>query len=203
MTKFMSASFAMILLGSLTATAAPLMYVPTGEANDLVIIDLQSDAIVGRIDELENAHGLAASPKSDYLVAGSMQQKDSAAPRQANKPGAVSEAEHAAHHASSSDSPAPAGPSYVSIIHPKQGHVMRRVEVRGLTHHTAVSSDGKHAVAVHSGAGGISVIDLDRMAVVKTVQIGWSWRSFSPATSSKPSSCRVGSHWGCSPASRG
>ncbi len=178
MTTFMSSSFAVvILLGSLTTTAAPLMFVPTGEANDVVIIDLKTDSIVGRIDELENAHGLAASPNSDYLVAGSMQQIDSAAPRQAVKPAAVSEAEHAAHHASGADSSSPASPSYLAIIHPKHGHVMRRVEVRGLTHHTAVSPDGKHAVAVHSGAGGISVIDLDHMTVLKTVQTG-EWPNY-------------------------
>lgn len=157
--------------------AEPQMYIPMGEANDLVIINLNSDKIVGRIPELENSHGLATSPNSEYLVAGSMQPAGASKNKKADKPKAVSEAEHAAHHAGGSltgglQKTQVAGPSYVSIVHPKHGHVMRRVEVRGLTHHTTVSPNGKIAIAVHSGAGGISVINLDRMEVVKTLQTG-------------------------------
>jgi len=156
------------------ACADMQMYVPTGGANDLVIIDLKTDKVIGRIPELENAHGLAASPKSDYLVAGSMQVVGTGAPSGAAKPSAVSEAEHAAHHAAGSTESAVSSPSYVSIVHPEHGHVMRRIAVRGLTHHTAVSPDGKFAIAVHSGAGGISIIDLASMSVVKEVQTGRS-----------------------------
>lgn len=156
---------------SLAATASPLMYVPTGNANDLVIIDLETDKIVGRIDELENAHGLSSSPNSDYLVAGSMKPLDSDSSPNPDKPDAVSDAEHAAHHAGG-DSVSSTSESYLSIVLPKHGHVMRRVAVHGLTHHTAVSPDGKYAVAVHSGSGGISIVDLNKMEVVKTVQTG-------------------------------
>lgn len=78
------------------------MYVPTGEASDLVIIDLNTDKVKGRIPELENAHGLAASPNSDYLVAGSMQALGTGKSNAAEKPSAVSDAEHAAHHAAGS-----------------------------------------------------------------------------------------------------
>lgn len=154
------------------ANAASLMYVPTGETNELVIIDVDSDTIVGRIDELENAHGLSTSTNTEYLVAGSM--KIIEPDKNAAKPKAMSEEEHESHHAGGSAEKGKManGPSYVSIVHPKHGHVMRRIAVRGLTHHTAVSPDGKLAIAVHSGAGGISVIDLDRSEVVKTVQTG-------------------------------
>jgi len=156
------------LLSPLIVSAQPLMYVPTGEANDILIIDLSEDRIVGHIDELENAHGLSSSPASDYLVAGSMQagEVEKSSP---SKPAALSEAEHRAHHA---DAHGQNSPSFVSIVHIKHGHVMRRVPVRALTHHTAVSPDGRYAVAVHSGAGGISIIDLDKMAVIKTVDTG-------------------------------
>ena len=148
------------------------MYVPTGVANDLVIIDLNTDQIVGRIPELENAHGLAASPNSDYLVAGSMQLVPTGAAKGAAKPSAVSEADHAAHHAAGSKESAVASPSHVSIVHPEHGHVMRRIAVRGITHHTAVAPNGKFAVAVHSGAGGISVIDMTAMSVAQEVPTG-------------------------------
>ncbi|MDT8384145.1 MAG: beta-propeller fold lactonase family protein [Gammaproteobacteria bacterium] len=165
---------AFALFNPFVANAELQMYVPTGTANDLVIIDLNTDKVTGRIPELENAHGLAASPNSDYLVAGSMQPIGTGVVSGATKPSAVSEAEHAAHHAAGSPESGTTTPSYVSIVHPEHGHVMRRVAVRGITHHTAVSPDGVVAIAVHSGAGGISVIDLVSMSVVKEVQTGRS-----------------------------
>jgi len=157
-----------------SANAAPLMYVPTGDSNELVIIDVVTDKIVNRIDELENAHGLSSSTNTEYLVAGSMKIIGPEKSNSASKPAAVSKQEHESHHAggSAEKDKIKDGPSYVSIVHPKHGHVMRRIAVRGLTHHTAVSPDGKLAIAVHSGAGGISVIDLDRSEVIKAVQTG-------------------------------
>ncbi|ALP53772.1 hypothetical protein Tel_11870 [Candidatus Tenderia electrophaga] len=160
------------LLFPAVTNAALQMYVPTGEANDLAIIDLKTDKVIGRVTELENAHGLAASPNSDYLVAGSMQPVGADAATGAVKPAAVSEAEHAGHHAAGSQESSANTPSYVSMVHPEHGRVLRRVAVRGLTHHMAVSPDGKYAIAVHSGVGGISVIDLASMSVVKEVQTG-------------------------------
>lgn len=153
-------------------SAQPLMYVPSGEANDIIIIDLSTDQISGRINELENAHGLSSSPNSDYLVAGSMQQAVSGEQSSATKPGTITDAEHKAHHAG--DAVDMTTSSFVSIVHPEHGHVMRRISVRGLTHHTSVSPDGKTAIAVHSGAGGISVIDLDKFQVTETLQTGGS-----------------------------
>lgn len=170
--------FIALLLLSPMVMAGPLLYVPTGNANNIVIIDLETDNIVGRIDELENAHGLASSPNSEYLVAGSMKPQESGNSTGVERPTAVSEAEHEAHHAGGNgDNSSSGSESYLSIVHPKHGHVMRRVAVRGLTHHTAVSPDGKDAVAVHSGAGGISVVDLDTMTVVQTLDTG-QWPNY-------------------------
>lgn len=163
---------AFALLIPFVVNAELQMYVPTGTANDLVIINLGTDKVIGRIPELENAHGLAASPQSDYLVAGSMQPVGTGVASGVAKPSAVSEAEHAAHHTAGSQESTAGTPSYVSIVHPEYGHVMRRIAVRGITHHTAVSPDGKYAIAVHSGAGGISVIDLTSMSVVKETSTG-------------------------------
>lgn len=168
--KILITFFATIIF-SAVATPAPLMYVPTGDANDLVIADLNQDKIVGRIDELENAHGLAASPNTEYLVAGSMQPVDEGGARSMSRPESVTEDEHEAHH-SGGASAGMQSPSFLSIVHPKHGHVMRRIPVHALTHHTAISPDGKYAIAVHSGAGGISIVDLDKNTVLKTVQTG-------------------------------
>jgi len=170
--------FIVISLLSSLAVAGPKMYVPTGNANDIVIIDLETDKIVGRIDELENAHGLSSSPKSEYLVAGSMKPQEHDVPASPDKPAVVSEEEHLAHHTDGdSNNAKPTSESYLAIVHPKHGHVMRRVAVRSLTHHTAVSPNGKIAVAVHSGAGGISVVDLDEMRVVKAIDTG-QWPNY-------------------------
>lgn len=151
------------------AMAEPLMYVPSGESNKIVVIDLATDTVVGAIDELENAHGLSASANGEYLVAGSMQMTGADA-QDSGRPSSVTEEEHQAHHAG--QRPTQAMKSYVSIVDPEDGKVMRRIEVRSLTHHTAVSPNGKTAIAVHSAAGGISVIDLDRMAVTSEIQTG-------------------------------
>jgi YVTN family beta-propeller protein len=154
-------------------SAQPFMYVPRGEANDIVIIDLSTDQISGIIAELENSHGLSSSPNSDYLVAGSMQQSVDGEQGHASKPATVAETEHQAHHASDADiSTEMPTSSFVSVVHPEHGHVMRRISVRGFTHHTAVSPDGKTAIAVHSGAGGISVIDFEKAQVTQTLQTG-------------------------------
>jgi len=170
-----TSSAASMWMSSVTAEPA-LMYVPTGNANDLVIIDLKKDKIVGRIDELENAHGLAAIPNSEYLIAGSMKPVESDENNVIAKPDSVSKDEHAAHHADGTDAEMKRA-SYLSIIDTKHGQVVRRIPVRGLTHHIAVSPDGGYAVAVHSGAGGISVVDLEKMAVVRTVQTG-EWPNY-------------------------
>ena len=172
--------FVALSMVSLELMAGSLMYVPMGNANDIAIIDLNTDSVVARIDELENAHGLSASPNSEYLVAGSMKPMEADMPPNPDKPTAVSEAEHAAHHAGG-ESSSSAKESYLSIVHPKHGHVMRRIAVRGLTHHTSVSPDGKIAVAVHSGNGGISVVNLDSMSVVKTVDTG-QWPNYAVFT---------------------
>ncbi len=165
--------FIVILMLSMKVMAGPLVYIPTGNTNEIIIVDLATDKIIGRIDELENDHGLSSSPNSDYLVAGSMKPLESKGQLGPDKPAAVSEAEHEAHHAGGNgDSVVANSQSYLSIVDPKHGRVMQRVAVRSLTHHTVVSPDGKRAIAVHSGVGGISVIDLDKMVVLKLIDTG-------------------------------
>lgn len=165
-------------------SAKPLMYVPTGAANDIVIIDLSTDEIIGRIPELDNAHALSSSPKSEYLVAGSMTPVEPDKPAQASKPQAVTETEHKEHHAGDvAESGESKVSSFISIVHPQHGHVMRRILVHGLTHHTAVSPDGKTAIAVHPATGDISIIGLEKFEVIKTLKTGElpNYAIFSPS----------------------
>ena len=165
--------FALLCMATGVASATPLMYVPTGQSNEVVVIDLQADRIVERIGGLENAHGLAGNMKSRYLIAGSMQVPGSAG-SSPDRPADVSEAEHEAHHGGAAIERA-AG--YVTIIDRRKGRVVRRIGVRGMTHHTAISPDGEYAIAVHSGAGGISIIDLDRLQVIKELETG-NWPNY-------------------------
>lgn len=160
---------AMFLL-PVIAVAAPLMYVPTGGSNEVIVIDVAQDRIAGRISELENAHGLAATPDGRMLVAGSMQAALPGDTVLAAKPAQVSEEEHKQHHAPQV-SPAITS-SFLSIVDVEGARVVRRIPVAGLTHHTAVSPDGHVAVAVHSGAGMISLVDMETLAVFKTLKPG-------------------------------
>lgn len=160
---------AMFLLPA-SAVAAPLMYVPTGGSNEVIVIDAAQDRITGRIGELENAHGLAATPDGRTLVAGSMQAAVQGDTALAAKPAQVSEEEHKQHHAPQV-SPATTS-SFLSIVDVEDARVIRRIPVAGLTHHTAVSPDGHVAVAVHSGAGMISLVDMETLAVFKTLKTG-------------------------------
>ena len=49
--------------------AGTIVYVPVGGANEILIIDGNQDKVVGRIGDVTNAHGLAATPDGNYLVA--------------------------------------------------------------------------------------------------------------------------------------
>lgn len=152
------------------STAAPLMYVPSGGGNEIVVIDVADDRIVQRIGELENAHGLAAAPGGEYLVAGSMQAVQLDQKNAVEKPAQVSDAEHKKHHVA--DAAPIATPSFLSVVHIKHGHVTRRISVAALTHHTAVSPNGQVAIAVHSAAGMISIVNMETMAVTQTLKTG-------------------------------
>ena len=159
-----------ILTLSFYVKAEQVMYVVTGPSNSMQIIDTKTDTITGEIGELENAHGLSGNKNTEYLVAGSMEQAIKG--KQSSKPVAISDEEHKTHHAAENNESKPLGKSYVSIIHPKHGHVIRRIEVKGITHHTSVSPDGKTAIATHSKDGGVSTIDLETSTVTSFIKTG-------------------------------
>ncbi|NOX43788.1 MAG: hypothetical protein GXP19_08680 [Gammaproteobacteria bacterium] len=111
--------FSVLMLSFSSINAASLMYVSTGETNELVIIDVDTDKVIKRIGELENAHGLSTSSNTKYLVAGSMKIMEPDKKLKASKPDAVSEAVHEAHHSGGKDggkdaAKVMAAPSYVS-----------------------------------------------------------------------------------------
>lgn len=153
--------------------AASVVYVPMGSAGEVLVIDADSDTIVGRIAGIEDAHGLASSPGVDYLVAGMYGEITPDQPALPAKPEGMSEEEHQAHHSMlATGAIAEGAVSFVSVIGTDGESAVHRIEVPGAVHHTAISPDGRYAVATHPNAGGISIIDLSSFMVTATVETG-------------------------------
>jgi len=153
--------------------AAPTVYVPLGTANEIIAIDAATDKITGRIDGLVNPHGLAMTPDGHYLVAGSNQESMPGQAKLPPRPQGMSEAEHQSHHtAPPAGEGAQVGTSHVAIVSARDKKIVRRIDVKGAVHHTLVTPDGHYAISTHTTAGGISVIDMKTMHLIKTIATG-------------------------------
>lgn len=165
---------AALIVAAPQAMAETIVYVPLGGAGEVLVIDGASDRIIGKIPGLEEVHGLASAASGDYLVAGSYAETAPGEPAIPSRPKAISEEEHRAHHAAPAERAAvkPEAVSFVSVIRAEDRAVVRRIAVPGAVHHTAVTPDGRHAVATHPNGGGVSVIDLPAFTVSKMVHTG-------------------------------
>ncbi len=174
MRSFTAISFIVALAAAASPSlAASVVYVPMGGGGEVLVIDVDSDTIVDRIAGIEDAHGLASSPGGDYLVAGMYAEIIPDQPALPAKPEGMSEEEHQAHHeAPATDAMADGAVSFVSIVRTDAKAAVRRIEVPGAVHHTAISPDGRYAVATHPNAGGVSIIDLSSFVVTTTVKTG-------------------------------
>lgn len=144
-------------LPSTMSLAAERMFVPLGDGNAIVVIDIAEDQVIGRIDDVSAAHGLAGTPDGRFLIAGSsLTRAPGTAPV---KPAGVAEEDHTAHHAPGKPGTAEVV-STVTIIRQSDLKVERRIDVPGAAHHVAASPDSRFAVVTHPGRNGISVIDL-------------------------------------------
>ena len=163
-----------LALGVVAASvAAPTVYIPLGTANKILIVDAATDKVVGKISDVQNIHGLAATPDGRFLVAGSFFELRPGQAAIPPKPKGMSEEEHKRHHSMpASGKKRVVGKSYVSLIRTRDNRVIRRIEVKGAVHHNAVMPDGRYAISTHTTAGGISLIDLETYKVFKTIQTG-------------------------------
>ena len=137
------------LVGTVSAAAAPTVYIPLGSGNQVIAVDGATSRITATYPDVANPHGLVATPDGEYLIAASMK-----------------------------ETPVPAGAphdtpnSKLFLIHPIHGHVMLTVPVTGWTHHMAITPDGRYAISTHPTRGYISVVDLAQNKVARTVATG-------------------------------
>ncbi len=151
-----------------------MVFIPEGSANSILMVGADAGETVRRIEGIEAVHGLSGAPGAPYLVAGSYAETPRDDIAGMEQPEGVSSDDHAAHHepAAKPLGPKDAGLSIVTILDVSNGDILRRIEVPGAVHHTAVSPDGRFAVATHPAGEGISVIDLSGFSVTGYVATG-------------------------------
>ncbi len=156
------------------AMAEEIVYVPLGGAGEVLVVDGAKDSIRGRIAGVPESHGLAATPDGRLLIAGSLAEMAPDDAKLPPKPAGMSESEHQAHH--KKPDPAAAakeeGVSLLTVLRAEDGKILRRIEVPGAVHHTALTRDGRYALATHPNGGTLSVLDLATFQVAATVRTG-------------------------------
>jgi len=71
------------MLAPLVTLASPIVYIPLGSANEIMIVDAATDREIGKISGLKNNHGLSLTPNGEYLVAGSNEEVVAGRPKMA------------------------------------------------------------------------------------------------------------------------
>jgi YVTN family beta-propeller protein len=170
-TKALVLGVALVGASVAQAGAGPRVYIPTGDSAEVLIIDANTNGVIGEIAGLPVAHGLAVTPDGSRLIAGSFDERepDAAMPE---KPAGVSAADHAAHHAPKPSTAIEPMVSTLSIVDTATRSILRRIDVPGAVHHVAVSPDGRVAAVTHPYADAITAINLETLAVIKTVPTG-------------------------------
>ncbi len=170
-----ASAFTALLMTTAIATAQTVVFVPEGSADSVRMVDAETGETIRRIAGLEAVHGLSGAPGVPYLVAGSYAESDREAIVELTQPEGVSEDEHAAHHEAPTGEligPANAGISILTVLDAASGEIVRRIEVPGAVHHTAVSPDGRYAIATHPSGDGISVVDLTTFELTAFIPTG-------------------------------
>lgn len=143
------------------------VYIPEGELGTVLHLD-QSFNEAGRIEGLDNVHGLAGAPERGILVAGSLSES---VPGDVAKPAAVSEEDHDAHHGGR-DMAKSGAVSLVTLVDADSHEVLRRIEVPVIVHHVGISADERFAAVTHPGLDSVSLTDLESGEVTATVTTG-------------------------------
>ena len=156
------------------AKADSTVYVPLGSGDKVLVIDGLNDKTIRKIDGTPDVHGLAVTPDGKFLVAGSYAEAPASQEKAPKQPKGMSKTNHQAHHTEplGGNKQKSDGISYLSVIRTKDGSIVRRIAVPGAVHHVAVTKDGKHAVVTLPNNDSVSVIDLQKYKVIKTIKTG-------------------------------
>ena len=130
-------------------SASPTVYIPLGSGNQVIAVDAAKDSITASYSDVENPHGLVATPDGEYLIAGSLKETPIAKGKPKDTPN-----------------------SKLFFIHPAHGHVMSTIDVSGWTHHQAITPNGRYVLSTHGMRGNVSVVDLESNTVIKTIPTG-------------------------------
>ena len=150
MNNFISGMFiSWLLLATSQVYAEPMVYIALGTGNQVIAIDAATDSIIESYAGVNNPHGLVGTPDGEYLIAGSLSEKPLPKGTAANTPN-----------------------SELALIHLVHKHVMSTIPVTGMTHHQAISPDGRYVVSTHTTRGNVSVVDLQENKVITTVATG-------------------------------
>ncbi len=170
---FLSVAAVFLVVTSIEAAAAERVFIPLGSDDKILIVDAESDEVVGEISEIPAVHGLAVTPDGRLLVAGSYEENplDDAIAIEGSD---ISINEHLEHHYAPADGGADGDPMFstVSIISTFDGETVSKVDVPGAVHHVAISPDGRTAVVTHPYGDRITAIDLKSAEVTATVETG-------------------------------
>jgi len=140
-----------LIVASPYALAEPMVYVALGTGNQVVAIDASNDTIIESYIGVNNPHGLVGTPDGEYLIAGSLSERPLAKGEDKNTPN-----------------------SELALIHLVHKHVMSSIPVSGLTHHQAITPDGRYVLSTHTTRGSVSVVDLQKNEVIATIATGTS-----------------------------
>ncbi|WP_217625300.1 YncE family protein [Roseovarius indicus] len=160
----------LLAIGAVVITSSAAIadvYIPEGELGTVLHLN-EVFEVVGRIEGLDNVHGLAGATNRGILVAGSLTETEVG---MVPKPSEVSEEDHAAHHGGGEDA-GPAASSLVTLVDADSHEILRRIEVPGIVHHVGISSDERFAAVTHPGLDAVSLIDLESGEVTATVTTG-------------------------------
>ena len=163
---------ATLAAASTIATGAQAdILLPEGDAGSVLHISADLSEI-GRIDGLENPHGLAVAQGRGLLVVGSLAEEDAAEDMDMSveRPDGMTPAEHDAHHGASETGSGAV--SIVTLVRIEDHEVTARIEVPGMVHHVEVDDAERYAVVTHPGLGGVSLIDLEDGSVRGPIATG-------------------------------
>lgn len=164
------------------SSADPMVYIPLGTGNGVVALDAASRTIKERFSGVANPHGLVATPDGEYLVAGSLDERDGKSklflihPVHGQVMSEISVDGWTHHQAVTPDG------RYVLSTHPTRGRITALdVQTNRIAHtvetgpgpnYILVTRDGSRAYVSNSGNGTLSEVDLGQWAVRRTLEAG-------------------------------